>query len=786
MDIDSPEQILTMIQAMQLAQQPLQRNRTLINALFNGESPWTDDEADAENVNTRVNWLHATRIASNATNQLNAAFFKGDRYFSVRVDKGPVRLRAPVSAIITKGINRELKRCRAYRAARESAHAQVVLHGPGPMPWRDRYCPYPSTGGIDDLIIPAGTLCDMSNLDRFAFYRELTWRQLNDAAFGKGADPSWNRDYVKALMATLYKTGMTPIYQGNRWLFPEKMAEDYKEGASWTSNSTLPRLLAWDFFYCDEETGKWNRRIVLDYSSIGAATGDDGKPLVRDTDAVMKNREVLYERDNYADDWSEVLHFYTGNCSNVAPYRYHSMRSIGFLLFGACLTLNKLMCRQVDHMFQQLLTLFRNVSEDNREQLGLVDLHNFGVLPQGVNMVPANERYLVDPRFIELGVNQMTQLIAQSAMSFVPDLDGVSKDKAMTATETLVRQNQSVSLTSAVIGQLADQSTYEYREICRRFCIKDNPHPMAKKFRDELKKEGIDLDEYLDVDAWDVVPEVAVGAGNKASELMVTQALMQELYPIADAEGQRLVARRRYSALTDNPDEAMMIWPEVPSPAGNDAQQAQNAFGILMDLHQPMVPDGVNHIVMVSVLVAQGMQSLQQAELAMQQPSGLSIAVEKVAGVANVAAFAQQELVKVSQMRELPGMKQIVAELDKQLKGMQGALMQIGKAVQAAEEQMQPQMSGEEQKLQAKLMDIKATGDLNRQLAAASANQKLEQRQVQWLSTTQQKEAGTQAEIQRTDARTAAELRASLIKAQGDTLINIQKEAKKPAPKATA
>jgi hypothetical protein len=131
-------------------------------------------------------------------------------------------------------------------------------------------------------------------------------------------------------------------------------------------------------------------------------------------------------------------------------------------------------------------------------------------------------------------------------------------------------------------------------------------------------------------------------------------------------------------------------------------------------------------------------------------------------------------------------MKQIVAELDKQLKGMQGALMQIGKAVQAAEEQMQPQMSGEEQKLQAKLMDIKATGELNRQLAAASANQKLEQRQVQWLSTTQQKEAGTQAEIQRTDARTAAELRASLIKAQGDTLINIQKEAKKPAPKATA
>lgn len=770
-----------MIQQMQLAQQPLMRNRTLVNRLFNGESPWTDEEATAENVNTRVNWLHGTRVASNAVNQLNSAFFKGDRFFSVRPDIGPTRLRSWAGSVITKAINRELKRSRLYRAARESANKQVVLHGPGPLPWRNRWTPTPSVGGIEDVIVPAGTLNDMSNLDRFALYRELTWRQLEEAAFGPDGDKGWNKSYVGALMHTLYRTGMTPIYQGNRWLFPEKLAEDYKEGASWTSNSTLPRLLAWDFFYMDEDSGKWNRKLILDYSSVSAGSKgwEDGKGL-KETDAVYKEQQVLYEKDGYADDWQEIIHWYIGDCSNVAPSRYHSIRSMGFLLFAACLTLNKLMCRQVDHMFQQLLTLFRNISEDNREKLGLIDLQNFGVLPDGVSMVTAQERYLVDPRFIELGVNQMTQLIAQSAMSFVPDMEGMSKDKMMTATETLVRQNQSISLTTAVMSQLADQSMWEYREICRRFCLKNSPDPMVKRFRKELRDQGLPLEEYLKVEAWEVVPETAVGAGNKASELMVTQAAMQELYGLLDPDGQRLLGRRRYTALTDNPDEALMLFPEIPKPATTDVQQAQLAFNTLMGLQQPIVPEGVSHFVVARVVMEMGMLALQQAEAMMQQPEGVSMAAEKVAGVANVVSFAQGEVRKVAQAGEMPGLKETVKGLAKQWEQLNGMLQQVAKAVQAASEQGQ-QPSGEEAKLAMKLKEMEATGEMQRQIKGADAQQKMEQKQAAWQMENDRRNATTAAETQRGDAKTAAELRAKLIKAQGETVIAVEKERAKPA-----
>lgn len=105
MNLDKPNVILSEIQAMVQANQPLMRNRTLISKLFNGEAPHTEEERRAENIKINVNWLEATRIASTATNQVNAAFFKGGGLFQVVVDKGEVRKRTQYGVSITKYIN---------------------------------------------------------------------------------------------------------------------------------------------------------------------------------------------------------------------------------------------------------------------------------------------------------------------------------------------------------------------------------------------------------------------------------------------------------------------------------------------------------------------------------------------------------------------------------------------------------------------------------------------------------------------------------------------------------
>jgi hypothetical protein len=758
MNFDSPSSVLTEIGQMVLANQTVMGNRTLINRLFNGDAPESEEERRAQNLKTSANWLEGTRIAANATNQINNSFFKSDRYFTVRIDKGPVQKRAQWSDVITKYINRELKRSRGYKAAREAAHAQVVLHGPGPLVWRNRRTPVPDPAGVEDVLVPSGTYTSMENLDYLSIYRELTWSQLENAAFGKMADPGWNKDYVKAFLATLYKKGLAPIYQGNRWLFPEKMAEDYKEGAAQSASSALPKLLAWDFFHRDEKSGKWCRKMILDYANIAPEH-------LKETDAVSRERQFLYEKDDYADDWSEVIHWYIGNCSNVAPYRIHSVRSIGYLLYGACMVSNKLRNRLYDHMFQNLLTLFRNVSDDNREKLGLIDLHNFGVIPDGVSMVTARERHSADYQLITMGITQAKQLMSESSQGFIPEIVG-DTSKVMTAQEFLGRMNMSISMTSAVVGQLASQAHYEYREICRRFCLKGNPDPMVQRFRENIQKEGVPLD-MLDVESWDVVPEQTVGGGNKAVEMNVTQVLMQEFFPLADPDGQRIIARRRYNALTDNPDEAMMVIPDAPQPPSDDIQYAQIAFTVLMDGAPFIVKEGVNRLAYTGFLMQMIQTIGQQVQQVMQQPLGLSIAAEKIAGLFNIVAHCQEQIQIIARDERR---KDVVKVMSTNLAAMANVLTQMAKEIMASEQAQSQQQGGISPELQAKIQERMLLAQTNAEILQAKAAQKQEQSDVRFHSENQRRDALTHAEINRKLALAQTDIAAADLRTQAEII----------------
>lgn len=756
MNFDSPQSLLTDVTLMLQANGTVMRNRTLVNRLFNGEAPNTEEERRAENLKTNINWLEATRIASNASNQLNNAFFKGDRFFTVRLDKGPQRMRQMWGASITKHINRELKKSRTYRSARESANAQVVLHGPGPMAWRNRRTPIPETDGVEDVLVPAGTLAGMDNLDRFAIYREMTWNQLESQALGPTADSGWNKPYVTALLQTLYKQGVVPIYQGNRWMFPEKVAEDYKEGAAQSAGSALPKVMIYDFFYRSDKTDKWSRKMILDYDNIG------GSGISKES-SVSKGQDFLYEKDDYADDWSEIIHWYIGNCSNVAPYRYYSIRSIGYLLYGSCLVQNKLRNRLYDHMFQSLLTLFRNVSDDNREKLGLIDLQNFGVMPDGVSMVPANERHVVDWNLILMGLNQGRQLMAESAASFVPENAG-GTGKTMTATETLVRQNTSITLTSAVLNQLGDQSTYEYNEICRRFCIKNNPDPMAKRFREAIRKDGVPMD-MLDCEAWEVLPEQTLGGGNKAVELTVSEGMMQ-IYTLVDPDAQRTILRQRVLALTDNPEMALEMVPNSPTPPSDDVQYAQFAFSILM-LGVPFAQkEGVNHVAFTAMLLSLMKVKVDQAGAAIKTPTGIPTAAEWIAALFNVAQHIGTEIAVIGKAEQT---RDTAKDMFKMLSELMGQLQQMAKELMAMEES-QNQNGGVSPETMAKIQESMALAQNKMQIDQMKAQQKLEQKNITFGEENQRRNAMVASDIQRKMAMTQVEIASTDLTTEAEIL----------------
>ncbi len=230
------------------------------------------------------------------------------------------------------------------------------------------------------------------------------------------------------------------------------------------------------------------------------------------------------------------------------------------------------------------------------------------------------------------------------------------------------------------------------------------------------------------------------------------------------------MARRRYTALSDNPDEALVLFPEVPRPGGVDEQQAQLAFTVLMSLQPFSEPEGVNHVVMATVLMGMTQKTLQQVEGMVEQPQGLALAAERLAGASNVLAHTQGEIEKVMQMKELQGMEKVGRQLAMQWKQLEGQVQQLAKAVQAAEQQAQPQVDGEQAKLQAKLQEMQLTGEAQRKIAAESAQQKMQQKQISWSEENQRRNATVATEAQRKLMLTQTEMAAKHLTTRQDLM----------------
>lgn len=636
--------------------------------------------------------------------------------------------------------------------------------------WRSRKTPVSFSKGVEDVLVPAGTHADMSDLDYLSVYNEWTWAQLYEMTQGPAVDPGWNKPYIEKLLTSLHKQPLQPLYQGNRWLFPEKIAEDVKENASAWSGSALARLLVWDFYFRDGKTGRWNRRVLLDYNNLSP------EGLRSDFSPERQAPDFLYTKDGYADDWSQMIHWFTGNCSNVAPFRYYSIRSVGYLLYGVCLYQNRLRCKLADHVEQQLLNIFRNVSEDDRERLENWILHNMGVLPDGVSFLGANDRHTADWGLIEGALNQNRQLMAESATSFLPDIAVEGDKPAMTATESLIRNQASVTLTSAVLNQLYEQSEPFYREILRRFFADKNDDPMVKRVRERLREDGVP-DELLNIEFWDVVPNRVMGGGNKAVELTTARSLFEIAPRLAQVnpDALRLTSKDLVLALTDDAQKADLLVPDDPNTVDNSsAVAAASAFGTLMEGVPYPSPKGLNQVQYIGTLMQLMAEAMKPLEAMVSQPQMISAAAEKIAGLVNTGAHVQEHI-QLLAMDET--FKQEAAEAQRTLQQLMLELKGYGERLSEAEQAAAQQQGGLSPEAQGKIIEMQTLAQAKAQIMqqqAAIKQQamatKEQRRDIDFAAEQERKTASTAAEIQRKAVQTQADIEAQDLKTRADLL----------------
>lgn len=757
----TPSMVEMTVYQMRLGDWPRAENRARINDLFNGVAPYPDETAKQLKSAVNVNFLEATKLGHDARQQFANAFMKPGNFFSVRVDRGPKHKRQGYNSIITREINKRMKQSLPYFECKRSKFANVVLHGIGPSVWSDRWAWCPKPKGIEDILMPSNATLTMDNVPFFAVFMPMTALELHRMTTGPRVDPGWNIPYVERLIKwadqQIFDYGLpySDIYS------PEKMSERLKADAGLYSTDSVPTIDCWDFYFYNDanKVGGWNRRVVLDanWEGLGVGGFSNEAPSQKKTQFETKSGihgEFVFDPGDrkYADTLSELIHFQFGDLSSVAPFRYHSVRSLGFLLYAVCNLQNRIRCKFSDALFESMLQYFRVKNSDENERALKVNLINMGVIDESIQFIPQAERWQPNANLIQLGLGQNQYLINQHAGFLSQRFDYGEKDQRQTATEIMAKVHSTTALVSSALAQAYRYEEEEYREDARRFCKHNSRDPEVKKFRLSCLKAGVP-EEVLQHDCWEIEPERVSGAGNKTLELAVTEQLMA-VRNLLDPESQRVVLQDRVLALTDDPDKAMRLVPESPEKFTVSKSNAQKAIGTLMHgIPVDPVP-GENYIETVDT----AMLSLAMLVRKAQQRGGTT--PDELIGFNTIAKYIGSRMELIAQdENEKPRIKQYGDQLGQLMNAVKAMGQQMAEKAKAQNQGGNGDMDARDKaKLVGTIIQAKTKADLARQSHA----QRTAQRHTQDILKMQRDAQKHQLEMQMRleEGKTDAEIKA--------------------------
>src|SRR6185369_429671 len=615
---------------------------------------------------------------------------------------------------------------------------------------------------------------------------------------GPQVDPGWNVDVAEAAIKWVDQEAQ--ILMGTTWpeiWSPEKMAERVKGDGGLYASDAVPTINCWDFYFWNDNDNVqgWNRRMVLDAyqpPGIGGVTPNSVPSRRRNSKGEeLSSDKFIYNPGNrkYGSRLSELVTWQFADLSAVGPFRYHSVRGLGWLLYAVCHLQNRLRCKFSEASFETLMMYMRVDSLDDAERALKVELISRGIIDNTVKFIPQNERWNPNQALAEGGLLQNAQIIQENASSYRPsqnysDPGNVEKTKFQVMTEL----NTQTALISSGLLQAYRYQKSEFIEIFRRFCKKNSRDHEVREFRNNCLRGGVP-EKILVPEAWEIEPEQVLGAGNKTLEMATTQLLMQyrNLY---DPSAQRRILRDVTLAITDDPARADDLVPNEPSTsyATDDAQRAAAVLlaGLPMAFKEGVAHDEYATALLNSMQHEIGKIKAMQNNMATpdQIVGLLAIAGEDIegnpVGGKNGNGVAQH-LIKLSEDPEsrqtVKQMRDVLGKALNEVKGFAQRIQEQRKAV--AEQNGQAGMSPESL---AKVEELKLTAETKRESARQSHGMKVAQKQVAFDQKMREQQDQHRMDME----RQAAEVQADIAAKAAQTAAEIARQEAKPKESSTA
>lgn len=785
MKFDDPNVVEQLCTQLRYADYTRSRNRTFINNLFNGAPPYTERDEQENNIEVNVNFLEGTRLSHDARSQFYQSMLKPGNFFTSAIDAGPVHKRQEWGQIVTQERNKIMKKSMVYIESMRSKIAMNILHGIAPAGWRDdqKWCPYAMD--IADVYVPGGTLLTMENLPFFAIYRSMTAPEMIKLTQAGKLDPAWNRGMLKASIKWIDQVSQSLMNNNwpNKWQ-PEKWQERMKENIGIYYGDEVATINVFDFYFWNDsdKVSGWNRRMVLDPWTMpnnGSISANTGRPEMTKREGKIYQDygdQFLYNPGNrkVATSREEIVNWQFADLSAVAPFRYHSVRSLGFLLYAVCHLQNRLRCKFNEAVFEQLMIYFRVASNEDAQRALKLDMINRGFWDETIKVIPPGERYQVNAALAQMGLNQNQDLIHANSSSYTAQPQN-RDSKERTKFEVMADVNAMTTLVNAAQAQAYMYQAPENREIARRFAIKDSRDPEVRQFQANCLRRGVSEKFLYNTECWEHTSEQVLGAGNKTMEMAIAQQLM-EWRNLYDPESQRLILKKATFSVTDDPSLSNELVPDDPVKITDAVHDAQLAAGTLMQGLPVAVKTGMNHIEYVDTLMATLGQLIQQYSKQMPTP-------EKLSGMFNIMNNIGQHIQLIAQDKnEQQRVKQYGDALGKMGNVLKQMAQKVGEQMQAQQAQGPQQDPETMQKIQAQQMLAQVKAD-NTKTAHA---QRTAQRQVQFELQQQQKQQEFEAGLEQERIQFAQDLQLEAEQAKSDIVLEHLKEKNKPKPKPPA
>lgn len=733
MDLSTSSKVSAQIDKMRDAERPRALQRNLLNTFFNGEAPWTKQEALDNHVLINFNDKQGTNLLRQARNQYENAFSKRDTFFKVFLPECKDDMAEEWADTITREINRVMKRSREFYYTMDEVWGGVCLHGVGAKIWYDSQRWRPDFIGIQDILIPTNTHLSMDNLPCFAPRHPMSPGQLfkKTLALGKNVDPGWNLPAVKKLLNEF--KDLNENSNNYNWMDnPEQMGELWKQSAGGFYDSDIaPTITFWDFYHKEEGDGSsgpgWYRKMILDKDCVSSNSVNTANPP-----------QFIYEsKEPIATSLGEIIHFQFGDGNNVPPFMYHSIRSLAYLTYDLVWTMNRINCQFTQHIFEQLMQMVRVQDPADRARLSKVVLTPpFCIIPEGLNLVSGNERYKADYNLIEGALAGYRQRIGDLTSAYTQQLDKGPSSEARTKFEVQALLSQTSALMASMLGRAYRQEHWACEEIARRFCIPNSHDFDVKKFQTACLRAGVPR-KYLDASQWAIEVEQVLGNGNRAMELAEATELFTNLGAF-DPAAQQEIKHDWALAISNNPKKAARLAPmnQKVKPS-TSVVDAENKFGSLW-IGAPLNPtDGMNHGEQVAVLLA-----LMQAEL-QQIMQGKKPSESDLRGFAGVANYVAKSIKLIAADEKLaPAAKLATEQLNQ--------IMEMVKKIQSVVAQNQENGNGADAETAAKVQAIQATTSAKLQTSQMMAASKIRNSQASTQVKLQQKQQSHAQKLQQT------------------------------------